>query len=395
MLHLGTRPRWVFLSDRVEFPADVRERYLAILDPAVRAFQSDFARRLARPDFFNEVRGMVVQPRGLRNEGLMCFANASMQLLFASPYFVSLAHFMRANLPLFSTEQLRLVPTWRAFCEFLNGFEFTDCLSSDGELPSLRAASLAAIGMPTTLKPLDHVFGPFKSTRKPLTQEDASQFLMFFLNALHEEQLALMNLAPPAEDAEEGWKVQGKGRGQVTLHQTQGKMSPLSGVFSTLIHSDTRENGHTRNVSLESFLVLLLEIRDVGTIEEAISAFVREEKINERVSKKNSYASLPRSLIIGLNRFAFNQFTAEPEKLNNVVEYPDVLTMEGSVGRTARYVLSAIVEHKGDTPSGGHYVCWVKRIDGTWMLFDDDHVRKLNDQGHLGQQAYLLLYNQV
>ena len=38
------------------------------------------------------------------------------------------------------------------------------------------------------------------------------------------------------------------------------------------------------------------------------------------------------------------------------------------------YELFAIVTHKGRSADGGHYMGWVKREDGSWLVFDDDFV---------------------
>ena len=38
------------------------------------------------------------------------------------------------------------------------------------------------------------------------------------------------------------------------------------------------------------------------------------------------------------------------------------------------YELFAIVTHKGRSADGGHYMGWVKREDGSWLVFDDDLV---------------------
>ena len=41
---------------------------------------------------------------------------------------------------------------------------------------------------------------------------------------------------------------------------------------------------------------------------------------------------------------------------------------------TGHYELFAIVTHKGRSADGGHYMGWVKREDGSWLVFDDDLV---------------------
>jgi ubiquitin C-terminal hydrolase len=246
-----------------------------------------------------------------------------------------------------------------------------------------------------SLKCLDPIFGPFSSTRHPITQEDSIQFLMYFLNLLHEELLSLIGKLAD-EVPKGGWKTQGKNRGHIKLQETQGRESPLTDIFSTKVHSDTRQNGCSRTVSRESFLVLPLSISGIRTIEEAIDAFVREEKIEESVTKQNSFSCFPKSLIIGLKRFTFDANAGYSVKLHDVVAYPDVLTMPVLSGGVAqRYQLCAVVEHLGKSPDGGHYVCYARRFDGTWMKFDDDRVMKISSEGHLDLQAYLLLYNQI
>ena len=162
-----------------------------------------------------------------------------------------------------------------------------------------------------------------------------------------------------------GWYLQGTGRGQVTLQETQGERSPLSDVFSTLVRADTMQNGRSRSVSMESFLVLLLEIRGCSTLEEAIQAFTKEERIDDQVSKKSSFVRLPRSLIIGLNRFGFDMYTVEPVKIGDVLHYPEVLTMEaGQRGTSSARLLSTRGRHRrvgtmcvGRAYSTGHGCC--------------------------------------
>jgi ubiquitin C-terminal hydrolase len=384
------------LSGKVDFPDDITARYSDLLSEAISRFESFFAAELASPRF--TTANMVIQPRGLANVKLMCFANASMQLLFASPPFVSIAHFMKTRITLLSPRQCDVARVWIPFCQFLDTFKFSDSGSSDGALPSLKSLAMTERATPTNLKLLDSVFGPeFSSQRQHLLQQDAMQFLLFFLNCLHEELLALVRLAPPPPSPDEGgWQVQGTRRGHIRPDETQGAQSPLSQVFLTLQRVDILHNGMSRNVKDEGYLVLLLDIRGFRTVQLAIEAFVSEERIDEALSKRKPFVALPKSLIICLKRFEFDPKTKVSLKLHEFVEYPEVLELR----RVARddlvqYRLCGIVEHSGRSPAGGHYVCHVRRFDGTWMLFNDDRVSTIPQAGHLKVQAYLLLYNQI
>ena len=393
MRHLGTEPHWIKISNKVKYPEGVSEKYTQIMEAQVQGFESDFANKLLSGTF--EMRNMIIQPRGLRNEKWMCFANSSLQLLFSSPHFVSFAYFMKQNLPLFSPRQLEMVPGWRLFCQFLSDFQFTDSSTSDGALPSLKSLSLTKYAFPTSLKVLDPLFGRFGSQRKPIHQEDAIEFLLDFLSKLHEELMSIMSLGTPKEN-DGGWKVQTSSRKNVPLTETQGDESPLRKIFSTIIKSETKDKTVTRTVNKESLDVLPLPIRDVNTLDEAIQKFQELEYIEGTISKKATFSSTPKSFIIGLKRFEFDLESLTPIKIDKIIEYPDILTVKSiSHPNGIQYQLCGIVVHKGPTPEGGHYVCYVKKIGGSWVLIDDISMTPIPDGGHLGLQAYLLLYNQI
>ncbi|KAH0794146.1 ubiquitin hydrolase B [Histomonas meleagridis] len=254
------------------------------------------------------------------------------------------------------------------------------------------------MAFPTNLNVLDKVFGIFSSKRKPLLQEDAIQFLLYFLNLLHEEVLSLMSLAPEDEKASNNgpWKTAGTNRRNIVLQETQGEQSPFTDIFVTMVRSDTLENGRSRTVSKESHLVIPLPIQGHKTLYECIDAFVAEEIITNSISKKTTFLSFPKSIIFGLKRFAYDPFVDRSIKLFDEVEYPEILVLERPMDKVPiKYQLSAIVEHIGKSPEGGHYLCYGRRFDGTWMLFDDDRVVKLADKEYLDKEAYLLLYNQI
>jgi hypothetical protein len=106
---------------------------------------------------------------------------------------------MERHITLLSPRQRRVARAWILFCQFLDMFKVSDFGSSEGALPSVKSLSMTEWVTPTKWKILDPVFGPeFSSQRSPLLQQDAMQFLMFFLNCLHEELLALIRpCAPP------------------------------------------------------------------------------------------------------------------------------------------------------------------------------------------------------
>ena len=393
MKHLGRSPHWVNISNRVIFPPEIIAQYEEIKKNSIGNFEKDFSKRLFEGNI--NPTPMVVQPRGLENYGLMCFSNSSIQLLFASPPFVSFVYFMKTNLPLFTPNQRKITPTWRSLCTFLNEFKFSDCATTDGNFSSLKSLDLISSTFPTNTNILNESFGPFSSKRKPCLQEDATEFLTYFLNLLHDELLNLIKLNPLCKiDNETPWKTQGSNRGLIEVSETQGDKSPLSSIFSILVHSDTLSFHKSRSMNKESHLVLPLAITNIFNLNLAINKFLEEEQITDEISKKYSILNLPESIIFGLKRFGFNEYG--PSKLTHIVEYPEILEMNTINGMKNQYQLSAIVVHIGQSPSSGHYICYSRRFDGTWLKFDDDKVINLDgNEAILGLQAYLLLYNKI
>jgi ubiquitin C-terminal hydrolase len=223
-----------------------------------------------------------------------------------------------------------------------------------------------------------------------MSQEDAIQFLMHFLNSLHEEILAVISLAPLPVTEEDGWKIQGTAGGRpVPLQEIPGAQSPLFDIFSTLVQAETIQGKRSRTISNDPFLLLPLEVRGHRTLDDALQAFVKEDIIEGDVSKKNRFVGFPRSLIIGFKRFEFDPQRGSQSKIQERIEYPEFLVP--AEGR--RYRLCAVVEHSGRSPESGHYFCYSRRFDGKWMKFDDATVSEVVGEAYLHAQAYLLLYN--
>lgn len=362
MRHLGKNPQWLTLSKKVEFPPELADFYQRKLDETTTHFEKEFAEILHERKF--SLINTSLPPKGLTNRGLMCFANASLQLLLSSPKFVSFVLFMKNNMRFFSPKQLASAPTWQAFCKFA------------------RAFAVDKYAFSTDI--LDDFFGPFSAKRKPLTQEDATEFTSYFLNRLHEELRVLESFGQFKKESG-GWMAKGIGSRKVSVSDECVKESPITTIFGCLVRADTLSNGRSRSVGHEPYLVLPLQVAE--TLDESIKIFLAEEKVDDTISKKNSILSLPASLVIGFKRFAFDGEGVT--KLNDFIAYPPVLTL-----LDVKYELTAIVVHIGSSPTVGHYVCLSKR-EGKWREYDDDGISSVPEGEELHKQAYMLLYNKI
>ena len=93
------------------------------------------------------------------------------------------------------------------------------------------------------------------------------------------------------------------------------------------------------------------------------------------------FSKLPPLLIFQLCRFAYNPVTGRCEEVRSAFDCPAEIDMRSfctdAVQNETKYVLTAVIAHRG-TLSTGHYVAFLQpRVDGSWFLFNDDLVRKV------------------
>ncbi|GAX83582.1 hypothetical protein CEUSTIGMA_g11007.t1 [Chlamydomonas eustigma] len=71
-------------------------------------------------------------------------------------------------------------------------------------------------------------------------------------------------------------------------------------------------------------------------------------------------------------------------------------------GMTGKYELCGLLTHTGRSADSGHYVSWVKQLDGRWILFDDDTLSFKKEEDILAlsgggdwHMAYMLVYRAI
>ncbi|KAI5432761.1 hypothetical protein KIW84_020170 [Lathyrus oleraceus] len=117
-------------------------------------------------------------------------------------------------------------------------------------------------------------------------------------------------------------------------------------------------------------------------------------KSYEKAKKKLTVLEVPNILTIVLKQFQSGNF----EKLNKSVQFPEVLNMapyiSGLKGKSPLYRLYAVVVHLNSMNDAysGHYVCYVKNIQGEWFRTDDSRVEPVELSRVLSERAYMLLY---
>ncbi|XP_012982372.1 ubiquitin carboxyl-terminal hydrolase 17-like protein A [Mesocricetus auratus] len=217
-------------------------------------------------------------------------------------------------------------------------------------------------------------------------EEDAHEFLMFTLNAMHTSCLP-------------GSKLMGCTSKQSSIiHEIFG--GSWESKIKCLCCQATTD-------TLEPFLDITLDIQTAQSVNQALENLVKEEKLcgenayhcdicwkNTPASKTLIVKDAPQVLLLVLNRF--EEFTGD--KKDREVSYSEFLDFQPYVSQSPRdpllYVLYAVLVHDGMTCHSGHYFCYVRAGNGHWYKMNDSSVTRCDMKSVLSEPAYVLFYVQ-
>ncbi|ORY44279.1 hypothetical protein BCR35DRAFT_311167 [Leucosporidium creatinivorum] len=472
--------------------------------------RKSLAETLAGLDLSSSTKdGHVVTPRGLVNNGNLCFANAILQVLVYCAPFWRLLEGVRREVKGGQMSAGGLggqVGSLEAMIMFLEEFRSTESprpLASSSTAPATAAAITsvngdstpssstrprtkststpvpstpstpsAPNGLPSTpsssrpvassstpsrpvassstpsrsqttsdyLDPFlpTHVYSSLKPNKRfdAMTrgqQEDAEEFLGFFLDTLHEELLGVIDRVDGGKEKgkkggkeeEEGWEEVGSKGKTATTRTTETRESPITKIFGGQLRSVLRCQGQKDSITLEPYQRLQLDIQPdhVRTITDALLHLTQPEPLPDFLSRaghrvdatKQVYLeTFPPVLILHLKRFLYDN-VGGVQKSGKIVGYETELEVPEEVvgpskrtGKKVRYQLFGVVYHHGVYASGGHYTVAVRQQinSDSWLHIDDTSIRPIspsevavgpgssfNSDDNKG--AYLLLYNRL
>ncbi|XP_064639980.1 ubiquitin carboxyl-terminal hydrolase 10-like isoform X2 [Lineus longissimus] len=364
-------------------------------------------------------RPASLQPRGLINRGNWCYVNATLQALLACPPFFNLLKSLSAI-----KEKLRgpsSTPITDSLLVFVNEFSFMKFpgMKNPGKRDRIQDISP---GIPFEPSYVYKMLTKIKSTDafKQGKQEDAEEFLSCVLNGIHDEMVAVMDLAkgkPAQEKAGEAnheesngyvndnesseeddeWKQVGPKKKSVVTRVADFSKSPVSNIFCGQIRSVLHQSGSRESATLEPFFTLPLDIQSekVWTVKDALDGFVSREslqgftcsktKVEIEATRRIMLEVLPPVLILHLKCFVYNK-DGGIQKVIKKIDYgidlevnKDLLStnLKGKVSNQQRsYKLFAVIYHLGKHAAGGHYTVDIYHngING-WIRIDDGMVK--------------------
>lgn len=242
------------------------------------------------------------------------------------------------------------------------------------------------------------------------SQQDVHEFMVFFLDQLHEEMKWKQAIVDETEDSK-GWKEVGKNNRSSKINEIKMEwVSYVSALFEGKLRSWVKQKNKKAVLTLQPFYSLDLPIlQDDDTVTSHIKyAFVnmtQKELMSDIAAKREvSIESPPKILTLQLKRFLFTSDQQQVMKLNEFIAYDTQMELQDPLVPISKipyndyrrkYTLFAVVVHHGKDAYSGHYSTFVRHVlSNQWIHFDDTRVSIVKESEMLKQQAYLLFYVQ-
>lgn len=310
---------------------------------------------------------------GLRNMGNTCFLNSVLQCLL---YSVPLNQYLmtehrRSCVASINHEHCML-------CELHNTFR-SMLSAGQAQCPS---------GIVSRLKGIARHF-------KPGRQEDAHEFLRYFIDTLQKSALY--------------------GVPQDTAHAIK-ETNVVQSVFGGKLRSSIicAKCGH-RSTTNDPFMDVSLDVKVSDSIDNALQQFCRREALSKsnkykceackelsEASKQMQFERLPAVLTLHLKRFSHTLF-GTIGKIHKHVDFTADLDMTpymassdtDSVSGGNKYRLFGVVVHDGHSTHSGHYYSFIRASNHMWYCMNDESVSQVSLNTVLRQKAYILFYSAV
>jgi Ubiquitin carboxyl-terminal hydrolase len=190
-----------------------------------------------------------------------------------------------------------------------------------------------------------------------------------------------------------------------------GQNKELSSLFDGLLESAvTCQTCYRPSLTRDRYMDLSLDIADanIKTLRDALCDFTTTETLagensvycrhcecKRTATKGLRLATAPTILVCHLKRFAYDEF-GRLVRLKKKIKIPLRLEIGDFMSRVNQarpppYELVAVLVHQGNTCECGHYLAYVKHA-GSWYRCNDAVVEPVEVDTVLAQQAYIVFY---
>ena len=338
---------------------------------------------------------------GLKNQGMTCYMNATVQQLFMQKYFRLAILGAKLSKPISQSSDPVITqevtpriktPSAGALSEFDSDDTDTDTEDDVSTKKKTKVDPAEVIReLQRTLVHLQTSTMPFYNAR-PLVDACKSLQLMDPVYHQNDARDFFDKLVDRAETVFEG------------LPEQTEKLLQWCFAGKTA-NQNIRECEHNSE-TLQSFKALDVDIEGVSTLETALQKMVEGEAMvapnqlscddcQTKVDavRRSCIKTLPNILVLHLKRFQLDFTTFQPYKLNSRLEFPYETplnmypyTVRGlskeahkdpEAHARAQFTLRGVIIHSGIV-GGGHYYSFVRSDDGVWNKYDDRDVTRMD-----------------
>ncbi|KAI0636523.1 hypothetical protein C8Q77DRAFT_1093171 [Trametes polyzona] len=323
----------------------------------------------------NVAAAMKIRPRGLVNTGNMCFANAVLQILVYCPPFHRFFSELRKHLagPVVGSQRegSKATPLVDATIQFLKEFVPDPPATSDSKAKGKEREDDLFDELDSFIP--TYVYDAMKEKKRFANmigghQEDAEEFLGFFLDTLEEELLSISQSLSPKEpakpapeepQAQDGeWLEVGKKNKAVTTRTTKSTDSPITRIFGGKFRSTLRTPHQRDSVTIEDWRSLQLDIQpeNVKSLRDALQHITHPQPVQISIPTRPGaildatqqvlIEALPPVLILHMKRFLYDTKVGDVVKVGKQVSFspeleisPDLIAPPKRTAQPVKYQL--------------------------------------------------------